>query len=212
MQLQKVVYDTYTKTTLIGAHHPLLQLLSWVVKFRRTWRLKMERYLFRKRKENQLMKFVSLPFGLACCVVVLESLGSEAPIIGSTTEQAPQQVMEKLNSTFKNIVSSRFTTFWPSSLISNVLGVCTYSGEATNLNSGKDRPDIYSEEIRRKAGRAGLHMIVKHYSFKMEKREKKRLDKSLRESIEEIGLNPSRWPKPMGTVKLIAMKSTSLLL
>ena len=71
----------------------------------------MERYLFRKRKENQLMKFVSLPFGLVCCVVVLESLGSEAPIIGSTTEQAPQQVMEKLNSTFKNIVSSRFTTF-----------------------------------------------------------------------------------------------------
>ena len=111
MQLQKVVYDTYTKITLIGAHHPLLQPLSWVVKFRRTWRLKMERYLFRKRKENQLMKFVSLPFALVGCVVVLEFLGSEAPIIGSTTEQVPQQVMETLNSTLENIVSSGFVTF-----------------------------------------------------------------------------------------------------
>ena len=55
-------------------------------------------------------------------------------------------------------------------------------------------------------------MMVKLYSFKMEKREKKRLDKSLRESIEEIGLNPSRRPKPMRTVKLKAMKSKPLLL
>lgn len=71
----------------------------------------MERYLFRKRKENQLMKFVSLPFALVGCVVVLEFLGSDAPIIGSTTEQVPQQVIETLNSTLENLVSSRFITF-----------------------------------------------------------------------------------------------------
>ena len=57
------------------------------------------------------MKFISLPFALVGCVVVLEFLGSDAPIIGSTTEQVPQQVMETLNSTLENIVSSGFVTF-----------------------------------------------------------------------------------------------------
>ena len=71
----------------------------------------MERYLFRKRKENNLMKFISLPFALIGCVVVLEFLGSEAPILGSTPEQLPQQVMEALNSTHEHLVSSGFGTF-----------------------------------------------------------------------------------------------------
>ena len=71
----------------------------------------MERYLFRKRKENQRMKFISLPLALVGCVVVLEFLGSDAPIIGSTTEQVPQQVIETLNSTLENLVSSKFITF-----------------------------------------------------------------------------------------------------
>ena len=71
----------------------------------------MERYLFRKRKENQRMKFISLPFALVGCVVVLEFFGSDAPIIGSTTEQVPQQVIETLNSTLENLVSSKFMTF-----------------------------------------------------------------------------------------------------
>ena len=57
------------------------------------------------------MKFISLPFALVGCVVVLEFLGSDAPIIGSTSEQVPQQVMETLNSTLENLVSSRFITF-----------------------------------------------------------------------------------------------------
>lgn len=57
------------------------------------------------------MKFVSLPFALVGCVVVLEFLGSDAPIIGSTTEQVPQHVIETLNSTLENLVSSRFITF-----------------------------------------------------------------------------------------------------
>ena len=57
------------------------------------------------------MKFISLPFALVGCVVVLEFLGSDAPIIGSTTEQVPQQVIETLNSTLENLVSSRFITF-----------------------------------------------------------------------------------------------------
>ena len=71
----------------------------------------MQRHLFRKRKENQLMKFVSLPFALVGCVVVLEFLGSEAPIIGLKSERVPQQVMETLNSTLENLASSRFVTF-----------------------------------------------------------------------------------------------------
>ena len=71
----------------------------------------MERYLFRKRKENNLMKFISLPFALIGCVVVLEFLGSEAPILGSTPEQIPQQVMEIFNSTHEHLVSSGFGTF-----------------------------------------------------------------------------------------------------
>ena len=57
------------------------------------------------------MKFISLPFALVGCVVVLEFLGSDAPIIGSTKEQVPQQVIETLNSTLENLVSSRFITF-----------------------------------------------------------------------------------------------------
>ena len=57
------------------------------------------------------MKFVSLPFALVGCVVVLELLGSEAPIIGLKSEQVPQQVMETLNSTLENLASSRFVTF-----------------------------------------------------------------------------------------------------
>ena len=71
----------------------------------------MERHLFRKRNENNLMKFISLPFALVGCVVVLEFLGSDAPIIGSTTEQVPQQVIETLNSTLENLVFSRLITF-----------------------------------------------------------------------------------------------------
>ena len=71
----------------------------------------MERYLFRKRKENNLMKFISLPFALIGCVVFLEFLGSEAPILGSAPEQIPQQVMEILNSTHEHLVSSGFGTF-----------------------------------------------------------------------------------------------------
>ena len=71
----------------------------------------MQRHLFRKRKENQLMKFVSLPFALVGCVVVLEFLGSEATMIGLKPEQVPQQVMETLNSTLENLASSRFVTF-----------------------------------------------------------------------------------------------------
>jgi len=59
----------------------------------------MERYIFRKRKENCLMKFIPLPFALIGCVVVLEFLGSEAPILGSAPEQLPQQFMEVLYST-----------------------------------------------------------------------------------------------------------------
>ena len=58
------------------------------------------------------MKFISLPFALVGCVVVLEFLGSDAPIIGSTTEPVPhQQVIETLNSTLENLVSSKFITF-----------------------------------------------------------------------------------------------------
>ena len=71
----------------------------------------MERYLFRKRKENNLMKFISFPFALIGFVVVLEFLGSEAPILGSTPEQIPQQVMEIFNSTHEHLVSSGFGTF-----------------------------------------------------------------------------------------------------
>ena len=71
----------------------------------------MERYLIHKRKENNLMKFISLPFALIGCVVVLEFLGSEAPILGSTPEQIPQQVMEIFNSTHEHLVSSGFGTF-----------------------------------------------------------------------------------------------------
>ena len=57
------------------------------------------------------MKFISLPFALIGCVVVLEFLGSDAPILGSTPEQLPNQVMEIFNSTYDNLVSSGFGTF-----------------------------------------------------------------------------------------------------
>lgn len=57
------------------------------------------------------MKFISLPFALIGCVVVLEFLGSDAPILGSTPEQLPHQVMEIFNSTYDNLVSSGFGTF-----------------------------------------------------------------------------------------------------
>ena len=71
----------------------------------------MERHLFRKRNENNLMKFISLPFALIGCVVVLEFLGSDAPILESTPEQLPHQVMEIFNSIYDDVVSSGFGTF-----------------------------------------------------------------------------------------------------
>ncbi|QNJ26811.1 hypothetical protein SynSYN20_02495 [Synechococcus sp. SYN20] len=61
-----------------------------------------------------------------------------------------------------------------------------------------------TEESERKAGGAALHMIVKLYSLKMEDWEKKRLAKSLREALQEIGFKPSKVTKLMGAGKFKA--------
>ena len=61
-----------------------------------------------------------------------------------------------------------------------------------------------TEESERKAGGAALHMIVKLYSLKMEDWEKKRLAKSLREALQEIGFKPSNVTKLMGAGKFKA--------
>ena len=55
-----------------------------------------------------------------------------------------------------------------------------------------------TEESERKAGGAALHMIVKLYSIEMEEWEQKRLAKSLREALQEIGFKPSKVTKLMG--------------
>ena len=59
-----------------------------------------------------------------------------------------------------------------------------------------------TEESERKAGGAALHMIVKLYSIGMEEWEQKRLAKSLREALQEIGFRPSKVTKLMGARKL----------
>lgn len=61
-----------------------------------------------------------------------------------------------------------------------------------------------TEESERKAGGAALHMIVKSYSLKMEDWEKKRLAKSLREALQEIGFKLSKLTKLMGACKFKA--------
>ena len=106
----------------------------------------MQRHLFRKRKENQLMKFVSLPFALVGCVVVLEFLGSEAPIIGLKPEQVPQQVMETLNSTLENLASSRFVTFWTASPIQQCLEYLHWFRGGHILNRKKSTRHLYTLE------------------------------------------------------------------
>ncbi len=58
-----------------------------------------------------------------------------------------------------------------------------------------------TEESERKAGGAALHMIVKLYSIEMEEWEQKRLAKSLREALQEIGFKPSKVTKLMGAGK-----------
>ena len=55
-----------------------------------------------------------------------------------------------------------------------------------------------TEESERKAGGAALHMLVKLYSIEMEEWEQKRLAKSLREALQEIGFKPSKVTKLMG--------------
>lgn len=61
-----------------------------------------------------------------------------------------------------------------------------------------------TEESERKAGGAALHMIMKLYSLKMEDWEKKRLAKSLRTALQEIGFKPSKVTKLMGAGKFKA--------
>jgi hypothetical protein len=61
-----------------------------------------------------------------------------------------------------------------------------------------------TEESERKAGGAALHMIVKLHSLKVEDWEKKRLAKSLREALQEIGFKPSKVTKLMGAGKFKA--------
>ena len=61
-----------------------------------------------------------------------------------------------------------------------------------------------TEESERKAGGAALHMIVKLYSIEMEEWEQKRLEKSLREALQEIGFKPSKVTKLMGAGKFKA--------
>jgi len=63
-----------------------------------------------------------------------------------------------------------------------------------------------TEESERKAGGAALHMIVKLYSIEMEEWEQKRLAKSLREALQEIGFKPSKVTKLMGAGKFKAME------
>lgn len=59
-------------------------------------------------------------------------------------------------------------------------------------------------ESERNAGGAALHMVVKFYSLEMEEWEKKRLAKSLREALHEIGFKPSKVTKLMGAGKFKA--------
>ena len=61
-----------------------------------------------------------------------------------------------------------------------------------------------TEESERKVGGAALHMIMKLYSLKMEDWEKKRLAKSLRAALQEIGFKPSKVTKLMGAGKFKA--------
>ena len=59
----------------------------------------MERYLFKgKKKENHIIKFISIAFALIGSVTVLEFLESDDPIFSTTAEQAPEQIMETFNS------------------------------------------------------------------------------------------------------------------
>ena len=61
-----------------------------------------------------------------------------------------------------------------------------------------------TEESERKAGGAALHMIVKLYSIEMQEWEQKRLAKSLREALQEIGFKPSKVTKLIGAGKFKA--------
>ena len=63
-----------------------------------------------------------------------------------------------------------------------------------------------TEESERKAGGAALHMIVKLYSIEMEEWEQKRLAKTLREALQEIGFKPSKVTKLMGAGKFKAQE------
>lgn len=68
----------------------------------------MERYLFKgKKKENYMIKFISIAFALIGSVTVLEFLESDDPIFSTTSEQVPEQIMEILNSMRDNLVSFR---------------------------------------------------------------------------------------------------------
>ncbi len=72
----------------------------------------MERYLFKgkkkaNKKENHLTKFISITFALIGSVTVLEFLESDRPILSTTAEQVPAQVMETLNSMRDDLVSFR---------------------------------------------------------------------------------------------------------
>ena len=61
-----------------------------------------------------------------------------------------------------------------------------------------------TEESKRKAAGAALHMIVKLYSLEMKEWEKKRLTTSIREALEELGFKPSKVTQLMGAGKFKA--------
>ena len=61
-----------------------------------------------------------------------------------------------------------------------------------------------TEESKRKAAGAALHMLVKLYSLEMEEWEKKRLTTSIREALEELGFKPSKVTQLMGAGKFKA--------